>query len=323
MLDLEGEAGALPLFTEASLSAALLAVAGKSPAAVCARGSRLAAARHLAAAASVLPSFPAVAASHLGPSLLLQAIRGGGGVQSAAAAGDDDLGDGDAAREAEEEEEILACCAAALAACTGGSGRPARHRSFPVLGPGRPAVRLVETDFAASGVGAGVWAAALVLAHRLASHEQVTGCEPFLGGRDVLELGSGCGLAGLAAGLLGARSVTLTDWLPSVLEGLARSAGLNGLRATVSVRRLDWRDELARDEAERISSDEAGPGPSPLPTPCCAFEPLPLGLRFERVLGSDVLYDPEHAVLLPAVLRQRLAPGGVFLMSLAVRDQGL
>eukprot|EP00884_Botryococcus_braunii_P008225 jgi/Botrbrau1/17403/Bobra.0054s0001.2 len=44
---------------------------------------------------------------------------------------------------------------------------------------------------------------------------------------------------------------------------------------------------------------------------------------FEVIIGSDVLYEEEHAELLPAVLSHRLARGGVAYLCLGIRSQAL
>jgi len=109
-------------------------------------------------------------------------------------------------------------------------------------------------------------------------------------GRSVLELGAGCGLAGLAAAALGAR-VILTD-TPSagrVLAQLRRNAALNG--GAAEVRALEW------------AEPEGGGGGEE--------EWLAPGERFDLILGADVMYHPEHPALLAGVLAARLArPSG-------------
>ena len=64
---------------------------------------------------------------------------------------------------------------------------------------------MVERPDLGGWTGGSVWASAEVLA-RLISQEPDR-----VRGKRVLELGTGCGLVGLAAGALGAREVALTD----------------------------------------------------------------------------------------------------------------
>lgn len=84
-----------------------------------------------------------------------------------------------------------------------------------------------------------VWDGAVALAKALEKSPQL------VEGRAVLELGAGRGVAGIAAALLGASSVVLTD-LPYALEDLEASAALNFPDAAaarrVEVAELDWGD---------------------------------------------------------------------------------
>ena len=68
-------------------------------------------------------------------------------------------------------------------------------------------------------LGLDIWPAALELCAYLASHPSL------VQGRNVLELGAGVGLPGLLAAQLGARSVVLTDYEPTV-----RSRGSTAMR---------------------------------------------------------------------------------------------
>ena len=85
-------------------------------------------------------------------------------------------------------------------------------------------------------------------------------------GARVLELGAGCGLGGLAAAVVGAKEVVLTEGAPGALAALARSAeaaregartrraderdGDCGVSSSPRVAFLDWRDDQAAMERE-------------------------------------------------------------------------
>eukprot|EP01062_Namystynia_karyoxenos_P042308 TRINITY_DN30887_c0_g1_i3.p1 TRINITY_DN30887_c0_g1~~TRINITY_DN30887_c0_g1_i3.p1 ORF type:complete len:290 (+),score=34.44 TRINITY_DN30887_c0_g1_i3:72-872(+) len=128
-------------------------------------------------------------------------------------------------------------------------------------------------DRTGRGVWAGSWALATLL-HRPGP----AAAAPQARDKVVVELGSGCALAGLAAAAAGAREAWLTDHCEAALVTAAHNAAVNsGLLAGCSVRTavLDW-------DAPCVA-EEGGP-------PQC-----------DLVLGADVLYSvlvsrvPQHA----------------------------
>jgi predicted nicotinamide N-methyase len=193
------------------------------------------------------------------------------------------------------------------------------------------------------GVGAKLWRAASMLARDLVADPGW--CE----GQSVLELGAGVGLCGLLAAKLGARRVVLTDFEFPLLDSLAVAARENFARGdatAASVARCDWREEAAecddsfrvmpRDARERAGGEERLKGTKddangPVPetevdaaavkggwSPRLAVDDV-----FERILGSDLLYERAHAETLPRVCARRLAkPRGVCRIVGAVRDRG-
>lgn len=122
---------------------------------------------------------------------------------------------------------------------------------------------------------ADVWPAARALAGHI-------WCGRSLQGLSVLELGAGVGLPGVACGLKGAR-VAFSDFQPLALELCAENARLNGL---TGYRLLleDWRTFSLRE-------------------------------RFDRVLASDIAYEPRLLPHLKAVLMQTVKDGGAILLT--------
>jgi hypothetical protein len=80
------------------------------------------------------------------------------------------------------------------------------HRPFRLPGPGGTVAQVRETSFGSSGLGYALWDAGTGLAIWLALNRDA------VAGKRVLELGSGVGIGGVAAGLVGAGSVVLTDF---------------------------------------------------------------------------------------------------------------
>lgn len=151
---------------------------------------------------------------------------------------------------------------------------------------------LREVTFGASGFGHRVWEAGVALAVWLALNAQTT-----VAGKRVLELGSGVGTAGLAASLLGATSVTLTD-VGKVLPNLAHNAALNAAADGMHTRELDWQTCL-----------DAGFAPAE-------------GAPYEVVLASDCIYYEADAPALAAAVNVHLAPGGQAILMCRPRRMG-
>jgi predicted nicotinamide N-methyase len=92
--------------------------------------------------------------------------------------------------------------------------------------------------YAGSGMGPGavVWECGFSLA------EYLVRCPGEVEGRRAIELGSGTGIGGIVAALLGAKMVILTD-LPPLVPLLESNARRNGLATPrVSAAALDWGD---------------------------------------------------------------------------------
>jgi 2-polyprenyl-3-methyl-5-hydroxy-6-metoxy-1,4-benzoquinol methylase len=106
---------------------------------------------------------------------------------------------------------------------------------------------------------------------------------------DVLELGCGLGLAGIAA-LARGLSVTFSDLDETALEFAAGNARLNGL--------TDFHT-LALD-----------------------FRSPPEGVKYPVVVGSDLIYQDRLVRPLVGLLRSMLAPGGVCLITDPNRPDG-
>ncbi|KAF4127388.1 Lysine methyltransferase [Phytophthora infestans] len=103
-------------------------------------------------------------------------------------------------------------------------------------------VRVVQDTTKVDGLGGEVWAGALVLCEFLETHKQEV-----VHGRDVIELGAGCGLCGLVAASLGARKTVLTDEYPDLLaknimknHHIWAERGADGSSAIISSGELEW-----------------------------------------------------------------------------------
>jgi predicted nicotinamide N-methyase len=113
-----------------------------------------------------------------------------------------------------------------------------------------------------------VWPSSLVLAHHLVDYD--------IGARRVLEVGCGTALSSL---LLNKQDVdiTATDYHPETEGFLVRNAELNGDKP-IPFERTGWADK----------DDTLG--------------------RFDLIIGSDLLYEDEHVVLLAEFIRAHSNP---------------
>jgi predicted nicotinamide N-methyase len=124
---------------------------------------------------------------------------------------------------------------------------------------------------------------------------------PDIGDARILELGTGTGMVGLMCSELGAREVYMTDYHPSVLKNVARNIELNGCQ-NVQIHKLDF-FEIA--------------GLTPRTTPIENWE----NETFDIVIGSDLLYEMDHALSLPHVVSKFMKKAFHFLIPLRARYQ--
>ncbi|GFR48037.1 hypothetical protein Agub_g9869, partial [Astrephomene gubernaculifera] len=117
-----------------------------------------------------------------------------------------------------EDEEVLDAASAVIAACSGPLATAGKVSTYTYDG----AVVHIQEGALGDGLGAKVWMVAHMLCLELASNRG-----PLLAGKKVLELGSGCGVCGLAAAALGAGQVVLTDVEGPVLRNLRSCMHLN------------------------------------------------------------------------------------------------
>ncbi|KAJ8345109.1 hypothetical protein SKAU_G00293020 [Synaphobranchus kaupii] len=155
----------------------------------------------------------------------------------------------------------------ALGEVLGAEEEPVCYKSY--LLPSGDAVSLSESMAVISQGTTGLvtWEAALYLAEWALENPQV------FADRNVLELGSGVGLTGVAVCRSCApRRYVFSDCHPSVLQRLRNNARLNGLPlgngppATITVEELDWA-VITEDRLRELGAD--------------------------TVIASDVVYDPD------------------------------
>jgi len=118
------------------------------------------------------------------------------------------------------------------------------------------AIREKSNDLHEDGTGLNIWDGALLLAKYMELHVDV------VKGRRVLELGSGPGFVGIAAGLAGASEVVLTDLqycMPLMKENALRNmdaAKASGCQR-IECRVLDWYDPPTDISQLGFASDQA------------------------------------------------------------------
>ncbi|KAJ4366405.1 Protein-lysine N-methyltransferase rrg1 [Neocucurbitaria cava] len=183
----------------------------------------------------------------------------------------------------EAKEEIWNQASSRLSERSGRSAMGAMSRKFRIpSSSGSFELSIHEPALTGDDLGLKTWAASYLLAKRLHTLNLIpanTNEKP-----QVLELGSGTGLVGLAMAALGA-DVLLTD-LPSICSNLAHNAQVNSEivnRNGGSTRTaiLDWTDPTSC----KLCSD-------------AAVEDEALASKFPLILAADSLYSPQHPQML-------------------------
>jgi predicted nicotinamide N-methyase len=197
------------------------------------------------------------------------------------------------ARETAENEDVRILIDEVIAVCVDVEAKIERVRTYR-FGQGTR-VSILETGLS-NGVGAKLWGAALTMSQMLCREPDL------VRGKDVLELGSGVGLCGLLASKLGAAHVTLTDFEESLLDALDRSVEANDV-TNASVCALDWTKELIYEDTQTPNPNHA----------------LLTDATFDVLIGSDVLYEPQHVAALPACVARRMKRDGYCILINATR----
>lgn len=146
-------------------------------------------------------------------------------------------------------------------------------------------VRVVQDTSKIDGLGGEVWAGALILCNYLEMHGQKV-----VQGRDVIELGAGCGLCGLVAASLGANLAVITDEYPDLLQ------------TNIDKNQHIWSERQATAQHPIASSGRLKWG--------APESVAPFAHKFDTMIGSEItqLGRDLHISLLEAI-RTVLRPG--------------
>lgn len=144
-------------------------------------------------------------------------------------------------------------------------------------------IKLKEPSLTSDNLGLKTWGSSLILSQRLLSRDN------YLSG-NVLELGSGTGLVGMACALRGFDTY-LTD-LPEIVPNLLDNVKLNDIKATVF--ELDWCNPQS-------FKDKFG------------------DITFETIVVSDPIYSSQHPQWVVNMINQFLKSKGKVLIQIPIR----
>lgn len=125
-----------------------------------------------------------------------------------------------------------------------------------------------------------IWEASLLLAHRMAATPPRTR-------QTWLELGAGLGVVGVVAAAFKHR-ITITEYDAQALDFIRANLTINGCRPEIA-RQLDWQDP---DLTE----------------------------RFDRIIGSELIYNEQDFPALKGLFQRLLKPAGEILLAGEVRQ---
>jgi len=163
--------------------------------------------------------------------------------------------------------------------------------SFGFLNVELDCLQSASTDFDLTGQV--IWPASRLLSHFIAApNGGLRSRAVEVQGADVLELGSGCGLAGLVASFCGIKSITLTDNEPEVLDILKLNLRHACPGVAARVCDLDWGSEVAHKRLEVDSGVE----------------------KWKLILAADVVFWQEAIKPLSKTISDLLAKDGVMFL---------
>lgn len=152
-----------------------------------------------------------------------------------------------------------------------------------------------------------MWPSAVMLSHYLSMNPHIVRGDDTPEG-DIMELGAGCGLAGLTAATLmqndgstGDDKVVFTDYNPAVLANLKRNIELNDFDAQHEVVSLDWFDQQPHEDcADPVEGEE---------NTWVDMDGVLHG-QFRLIIGADLLACTNDAELVAATIYRALMKGG-------------
>ncbi|KAI8111253.1 hypothetical protein M9434_004825 [Picochlorum sp. BPE23] len=213
-----------------------------------------------------------------------------------------------------------------IATCSGPLAQGDRVRSIEYGGH----TIYIKEGALGDGVGAKVWRVARIMCQKMVDDPALC-----VEGKDVLEVGAGCGACGFLAGKMGAHQVVVSDYVDQLLLNLKEALHRNEFpgqqvgdrdqewnNGNVAVRFIDWEDSVALLEQQTpvdIKSPAALDGESSR----IVAPGVPEESKFDIILGTDVLYEWPMVQSLSATLQHRLRPDGTAYICNAVRDQAM
>jgi predicted nicotinamide N-methyase len=264
-----------------------------------------------------------------------------------------------------QREEIYNLASHVLASRSGRTAMPALTRSFTITP--ELTIELHEPALTGDNLGFKTWTSSLLLSkrllslrHHLPSKSQTSDDDDDDAdgdGEDILELGAGTGLVGIAAAYLWQRHVLLTD-LPEIVSNLEHNLSLNQdlfldheeqfgsseishdrdttqrqqathkSNGSVRAQALDWSWYSRPSTNSHINTQsQVQQKPQTQPAVDSSSPPIlfPPSHRFRLVLAADPIYSPSHpALLINAVsaLISRSDPStSRFIIALPLRDR--
>ncbi|KAJ3322779.1 hypothetical protein HDV06_002640 [Boothiomyces sp. JEL0866] len=142
------------------------------------------------------------------------------------------------------------------------------------------AIDLKETSFTEAEIGFQTWGGGILLA------KYIDEGKIDVKDQDILELGSGTGLAGLVCGRVGARYTVMSDYHPVVITNAVKNIESNGLTDKVCCLPLDWRWHLEGNDQE---------------------DPVFRNTDWKIIIAADCIFDMMHSELVPKVSKHYLS----------------
>jgi predicted nicotinamide N-methyase len=127
-----------------------------------------------------------------------------------------------------------------------------------------------------------IWEASIVLMQHMVDL-------PVIANRRILELGSGLGMAGIAAAAIG-HDITLTEYNEDALNFLRANAEVNNC-GHLGIQHLDW------------------------------FKPV-IEETYDLIIGSEIVYQDSAVEALGEIFSKLLSPGGQVILTERVRSTG-